>query len=112
MQPKSIAQFIYKTTSLEENILSRLVLLLKFHIENILSSTCTLPILEVYSTYVETMQDMPQLKNSKQKKIDLVKHEKFARFESESAKINNETRGIRILFNTWIRICFYLVLMY
>ncbi|KAK8464977.1 hypothetical protein PHAVU_010G119700 [Phaseolus vulgaris] len=37
-------------------------------------------------------RDMPQLKNSKQKKIDLVKHEKFARFESESAKINNETR--------------------
>ena len=58
------------------------------------------------------MQDVPQLKSSEQNKIDWVKHEKFARFESESAKINNETRGIRILFYTWIRICFCLVLMY
>ncbi|CAJ1950551.1 unnamed protein product [Sphenostylis stenocarpa] len=45
-----------------------------------------------WSERLSEAQDVPLSKSSKQKKIDLVKHEKFARFDSESAEINNETR--------------------
>ncbi|XP_017442379.1 two-component response regulator-like APRR3 isoform X2 [Vigna angularis] len=44
-----------------------------------------------YSERLSEAQDVPQLKRSKQQKIDL-KYEKFTRFESESTKMDNETR--------------------
>nr|KYP38831.1 Two-component response regulator-like APRR5 [Cajanus cajan] len=54
-------------------------------------STCTSPILEAESTYVDNMQDAYQLKSSKLSKIDMVKHEEFTEFERESAKHNDDT---------------------
>ncbi|KAL2336275.1 hypothetical protein Fmac_010721 [Flemingia macrophylla] len=54
-------------------------------------STCTSPILEAESTYVENKQDAPLLKSSKLNKIDNVRDERFTKFERESAKHNGET---------------------
>ncbi|KAH1149510.1 hypothetical protein GYH30_043854 [Glycine max] len=54
-------------------------------------STCASPIFEAESTFVENMQDVPQLESSKLNKIDMVDHEKFAKFERKSAKHNDET---------------------
>uniref|UniRef100_A0A0R0J6G1 Response regulatory domain-containing protein n=1 Tax=Glycine max TaxID=3847 RepID=A0A0R0J6G1_SOYBN len=59
--------------------------------QTLVQSTCTSPIFEAKSTYVENMQDVPPLKSSKLNKIDMVKHEKFAQFERESAEHNDET---------------------
>ncbi|KAK7292883.1 hypothetical protein RJT34_15738 [Clitoria ternatea] len=49
-------------------------------------STCTSPILEAESTYMENMQDSPQLKSSKLSDIDTEKHEEFTKFARGSAK--------------------------
>ncbi|KAK7349373.1 hypothetical protein VNO77_06693 [Canavalia gladiata] len=55
-------------------------------------STCTSPILEAESTYMENMQDEPQLKSSsKLSDIDMVKHKEFTKFERETAKHNDKT---------------------
>ncbi|XP_028205288.1 two-component response regulator-like PRR95 isoform X3 [Glycine soja] len=54
-------------------------------------STCASPIFEAESTFVENMQDVPQLESSKLNKIDMVDHEKFAKFERKSAKHKDET---------------------
>ncbi|KAK7389736.1 hypothetical protein VNO78_25026 [Psophocarpus tetragonolobus] len=54
-------------------------------------STCTSPILEAERTYMENIEDVPQLKSTKMNKIDMVKHEKFAKFEKDSAKLNDGT---------------------